>query len=496
MSITIKWVIITASLFCFLGCEKQSTTLETDYNYPFGIDFSMESTLLKGKEYLLVIDLTNKGSLANPNNSYTFSYTADGVTILNSENLIFTPNTDYDFTYENIPVLRVIAKDIGRKTLNLTIKNKQGYQVNKTITLDVVESTMNIKTTQTIFNTYTDTDIAINFSVAQDIPGALFLSFDNIASDVTLKLNGQEISKDVNLSIAANESYQVSMSFKAVGTYNPKINLSDGTTVYPIELSATVKARELIFTDLAMQYRRGIDAGIRFNIKGLVEYDPSNVYNITANIETVSKSLKVIFKSSAAFIKEINYNGKSYQYGEEILLNTPSDLSKINLFFKDAYFGDMALDIAVIDEFGTQSKFLQTNFVYYKAPTISGNLSMANEVNFLIFNDILDKKLLESNEIKIESLGNPIVSIDYNVNLTGTAIYLGLPTIEFKAIDKQKSVVVNAESFKYKYALNQQMLSAYNINYARYRLATAAFQTSSFVIYRLYGDPVILNTNN
>lgn len=492
---TLNLFIITAFILSLTSCKKENKTLETDYNFPFTAEVGLEGNLLQNKEYALTLKLANEGPLPNTNNNYTLSFTGDNIKLSDQTDKPITQGNEYKFTFDNPPIIKFISEKLGTQRFTINIKNTNGYTISKTVSFNTVKSSMNVTTSERIFNTFVNTNISLKFTVSQEIQSPLKLNFANVSNLVSLALNGQTVAREATIDLQPNTQYELLLSFSGVGTYNPKIVFSDGNSDYPVELSVSVAPRELKFSNLNLKYKRGIDDVVYHAVTNLLEYDESFVYNMNAEIETVSPKLKVLFKTNKSIIKEMHYNGKIYLYGDEILLNNPNDFSKINIFFKDDEYGAIEFQVAVIDDFGTQSNYLTTLFRYYKAPTISGSLT-GEKYDSHTVSLALTKKDIKSNTITIESKGNPIKSITAQVN---TSISLYKASIfddkTFDVVDNN-NINVNAEFFNYQFTLsNSNMITNYDNAYYQIVRFPLVFKRSAFTVNRTYGSPVVLYTN-
>lgn len=496
---TINLLIITAFILALTSCKKENKTLETDYNFPFTAEVSLEGNLLQNKEYALTLKLANEGPLPNTNNNYTFSFTGDNIKLSDQTDKPITQGNEYKFTYDNPPIIKFISEKLGTQSFTMNIKNANGYTISKTVSFNTVESSMNVTTSERILNTFVNTEASFKFSISQDIQSPLKLKFANINNEVTLKLNGQEVARDALLDLNPNTQYELTLSFSRVENYNPKIILSDGNSDYSIELSVSVKPRELKFSNLHLNYKTNINALVYHAVTNLLQYDESFVYSMNAEIETVSTKLKVLFKTNRAIIKEMHYDGKIYQYGDAIEINSPNDFSKINIFFKDDAYGDISFQVAVIDDFGTQSNYLTSLFRYYKEPTVSGNL-VAGTFNNTTIGNAERTASIKSNTITVESKGNPILRVDYNINGSLSTLSGSGPIADrfkdFSFNELKSGVKVEGEKFSYQYIFaNRNTLLNYQDNYSTVISNSLSFKRSTITVYPQYTSPVTLTIN-
>lgn len=485
-------VILVLLVITFSACKKKSF-IGTDYNFPFDAQIELESTLLKDNEYSLTINVINTGNIQNPDNNYTVSYSGNSVLIKNQANII-SSNIDIPFTSENIPVLLITSQQLGTQSIQLTIKNNKGYSITKTVTFTTVESSLNVTTSNKILNTFTDTEVSFNFTVAQDIPSALSIKFENVNNAVTIKLNGQVVSRTSTLNINANAQQILTFSYSTVADYNPKIIISDANSQYPIELSISVMARNLSFNNLVLQRRTNPNQNIFFDVTNTEEFVSSYVYNFKADINSPSQGFKVNIQSTRNVIKEIHYNGTVYYTGDFIPITNASEFSKILIYFRNTDFGETTIRVKLTDDWNTTSNELSTSFVLYDKVKINSNTLVLNNVPNKILKsiDVSNNGSLQTNALRIESLGNPITSINYNINgKTYMSNTNSITAMLYYTLNSNGNFDVNNSiyDFVYTYKIGHSQNLTYIIP------SFTKFINSSLTINRTYGSPVVLTLN-
>lgn len=209
-------------------------------------------------------------------------------------------------------MLKLISNQLGTQNISVTIKNGNGYVVVKSLAFNTVASSIKLTTSERIFNTFTDTEVSLKFTISQDIKSSLFMRFENVNNQVTVKLNGQELSRSAKIDISSNEQHELTFSFNSPSDYNPKIIFFDESSSVPVELSVSVKPRKLDFRNIVLQRRNNINQNVYFNVSYVEQFDPDYVYNLNADLSTVSQKLKVTIQTSRQIIKEILYNGTAY----------------------------------------------------------------------------------------------------------------------------------------------------------------------------------------
>lgn len=392
-------------------------------------------------------------------------------------------------------MLKLISNQLGTQNISVTIKNGNGYVVVKSLAFNTVASSIKLTTSERIFNTFTDTEVSLKFTIIQDIKSSLFMRFENLNNQVTVKLNGQELSRSAKIDISSNEQHELTFSFNSPSDYNPKIIFFDESSSVPVELSVSVKPRKLDFRNIVLQRRNNINQNVYFNVSNVEQFDLDYVYNLNADLSTVSQKLKVTIQTSRQIIKEILYNGTAYQPGDDILINSPLDFDKILIYFKDGDFGETKLRVRVTDDWNTTSNELTTTFVLYNNVQVNTHnlvLSSSTTKNMIKTIDASNNKSIQSKTIKIESLGNPIRYISTSIN---GVVILRANLTDNKyyetSIIGSESIPINSDTFDYTYTFDIKHLLGTSYSYIL--PANTRFLNSSITVYRTYGNPVVLN---
>jgi len=409
---------------------------DSDYDYPFDYEISTSNQGVQGIAIPFFIEITETGTIPNPNQKYTLSFATSGQGILiDPEGNLYNPNQSIDVQYNGVEsfMMNYLPGSFGLQTVTYTLKNSAGREVSKTINYQIEEGTFVIAVDQQNKEDYQGNEVTYILSISENIsssqPYQIYLQ--NVGQQVEMKINGQPVLENSLVNTDYLTDNVITFKYNASAIYNPTIVVKNGDKIQMLSVNLNILKYDLSLNG-TLKYNRfnpllNTTQLIDVNTSQLKKADIYESFILLSGASVVSnnpnQNISFSVESSLNTIEAVLYNGITYVPGAYFNI-TKDQIGEIKFKLKNQpIYGDEEIKIKIKDNFGNESALFSKNFLLYDLPKI--NTSSANLRDFYkrVYADVNRIVGLESvTAMNISGNGKEITSIKVRLSIKKNSV--------------------------------------------------------------------------
>lgn len=426
----------------FSSCsDDNGLTQDSDYDYPFDYEISTSNQGVQGIAIPFFIEITETGTIPNPNQKYTLSFATSGQGILiDPLDKLYNPGQPIEVQYngEASFMMNYLPGSFGLQTVTYTLKNSAGKEVSKTINYQIEEGTFVIAVDQQNKEDYQGNEVTYNLSISENIsssqPYQIYLQ--NVGQQVEMKINGQPVLENSLVNTEHLTDNVITFKYNAAAIYNPTIVVRNGDKTQMLSVNLNILKYDLSLNG-TLKYNRynpllNTTQLIDVNTSQLKKADVYESFLLLSGASVVSdnpnQNISFSAESSLNTIEAVLYNGISYVPGAYFNI-TKDQIANVKFKFKNQpIYGDEEIKIKLKDNFGNESALFSKNFLLYDLPKINTSSTNLRDFYKSIIEDVNRIVSLESvSAMNISGNGKTISSIKLRLSFkkNGVDFYTG-----------------------------------------------------------------------